>query len=325
MSTSRLILIIVTLVIIFGALTFIIQNTSSTKPSEKLFVVTTLFPLYDMAREIGGTYTETTLLLPPGMSPHNYEPTPSDIMAITHADVFIYTGPFMEPWVADLLAGIDTSHMTIVNASTHADIHHEDGEDEQAHESEEAHEAEEHDHDHEAGDPHIWLSPHNAHVIANDIGTALVEALPSHSVDIANARDTYLAKLDAVFAAYETGLSSCDTRTIIYGGHYAFGYIAEAFDLHYVAAQGYSPDAEPSASALATLSDIVKKENATAIFTDALESPAIADTLARETGATVHMLNPAGNIGKDARDNGVSFITILETNLATLRAGLRCK
>jgi len=325
MSTSRITLIVVAFIIIVSTLIFGFQNTPNTEPSEKLSVVTTLFPLYDMAREIGGAYTETTLLLPPGMSPHNYEPTPSDIMAITHADVFIYTGPFMEPWVADLLAGIDTSHMTIVNASAHADIHHEGGEDEQAHESEAAHEAEEHDHDHEVGDPHIWLSPHNAHAIANDIGTALVEALPSHSVDIANARDAYLAKLDTVFTAYETGLSSCATRTIVYGGHYAFGYIAEAFGLHYVAAQGYSPDAEPSASALATLSDIIKKENATAIFTDALESPAIADTLARETGATVRILNPAGNIGKDARENGVSFISILETNLATLRAGLRCE
>ena len=248
------------------------------------------------------------------MSPHSYEPTPSDMLAIADADIFVYTGPFMEPWVEDILAGMDTGSMIIVDASAHADIH-----------TEEEHADEADDHDHETGDPHIWLSPHNARIIAHDIGAALVQSLSQYTSDIENARDTYVATLDTIFEAYDTGLAQCETRTLVYGGHYAFGYIAEAFDLEYIAAQGYSPNAEPSAQDLATLSDIIERESATAIFTSELESPIIAETLARETGVNVLLLNPAGNIGKDAHDAGITFIDILKSNLTALHEGLRCE
>jgi zinc transport system substrate-binding protein len=319
MSNSRIIFILGLIIVIGGAFILFPKATHHGETeTEKISVVTTLFPLYSIAQEIGGPYADVTLLLPPGVSPHNYEPTPSDILTIAKADVFIYTGPFMEPWAADILAGMDTSHMTILNASTHAAMAHHEEED-----ADEAHE--EDDHDHEAGDPHIWLSPHNARAMAEDIGDAIAQALPQHTSEITSARDTYISTLDTVFEAYKTRLATCETRTLVYGGHYAFGYIAEAFDLEYIAAQGYSPDAEPSAQDLATLSDIITRENATAIFTGELESSAIADLLARETGAQVLLLNPAGNIGKDARDAGVTFIDILESNLATLREGLRCE
>jgi zinc transport system substrate-binding protein len=337
MSSSRITLIVISLLVVFGTVGLLVRNASDRyASSDRLSVVTTLFPLSDMARAIGGTYADITLLLPPGVSPHNYEPTPADIMTIANADVFIYTGPFMEPWVADLLAGIDTSHMIVVDASAHAELH--DEEDAEAHNETHEHTDEhdtpllteesgheESDHDHGAHDPHIWLSPTNARIIAHDIGTALMQALPARESDLKTSRDAYITALDTVFSAYDTGLATCATRTMVYGGHYAFGYIADAFDLRYITAQGYSPDAEPSATDLATLTDIITNEGATAIFTNEMESPAIAETLARETGARVLLLNPAGNIGADARDAGTTFIDILDLNLTALREGLRCQ
>jgi zinc transport system substrate-binding protein len=341
MSNSRIIFILGLIIVIGGAFILFPKATHHGETeTAKISVVTTLFPLYSIAQEIGGPYADVTLLLPPGVSPHNYEPTPSDILTIAKADVFIYTGPFMEPWAADILAGMDTSHMTILNASTHAAMAH--------HEEEDAHEED----NHEAGDPHIWLSPDNAHQIVRDIQSAYEDVVQKkfgldendlardeeyahndreeeeglniiYSTRVHAAR--YHAELADVFTAYDTELAECETRTLVYGGHYAFGYIADAFNLTYIAAQGYSPDAEPSAQDLATLSDIITKENATAIFTGELESAAIADMLARETGAQVLLLNPAGNIGKDARDADITFIDILESNLATLREGLRCE
>lgn len=315
MSNHRTIFILILIIVIGGGFILFPKTTHHGESNpERMSVVTTLFPLYDMAREIDGTYADVTLLLPPGVSPHSYEPTPSDMLTIADADVFIYTGSFMEPWVDDILSGMDTSHMSIVDASTYATIeHHEENE------------GEETDHDHETGDPHIWLSPENTHAIAYAIGEALAHADSDHTNEIANARDAYLSALDTTFEAYETGLAKCETRTLVYGGHYAFGYIAEAFNLSYRAAQGYSPDAEPSAQDLATLSNIITQEGATAIFTSELESRDIADMLARETGANVLLLNPAGNIGKDARDAGTTFIDILESNLTALREGLRCE
>lgn len=340
MSHSHIIFILALIIIVGGAFILFPKETprGDQDTSHAVSVVTTLFPLYSMAQEIGNTHADVTLLLPPGTSPHSYEPTPSDMLAIAEADVFIYTGPFMEPWVADVLSGMDTSDMEIVDASANvevhrgeADIHEEHGHehgDEHEHEDHEEDargEHDDHDHHHEEGDPHIWLSPSNALIIARDIGDAIARAYPEHASDIESARDAYIAKLNDVFTRYTETLLPCETRTLVYGGHYAFGYMAEAFDLTYVTAQGYSPDAEPTAANLATLVDIIEHENATAIFTNTLESPAIAETLARETGARVLLINPAGNVGKDIRDAGTTFIDILESNLSALSEGLRCE
>lgn len=352
MSNSRIIFILAFIVIIGGGFILFPKATHHGEhASDTVSVVTTLFPLYDMAHEIGGEDVDVSLLLSPGVSPHSYEPTPSDMLTIANADMFIYTGPFMEPWVEDILAGMDTSNMIIVDASAHANMHTEEDEGDHEHEEEyeDKHEHEnhteeiyehedEHEHSHEEGDPHIWLSPDNAHQIVRDIQSAYEDVVQKKFGELDEEEESmniiyrtraraarYHSELGAVFTAYDTGLAECETRTLVYGGHYAFGYIAEEFNLEYVAAQGYSPNAEPSAADLATLSDIITKENATAIFTSELESPIIAETLARETGVNVLILNPAGNIGKDARDAGITFIDILQNNLTALREGLRCE
>lgn len=77
------------------------------KSSSKLQVVTTLFPLYDFARIIGGDRAEVTMLLPPGLEPHSFEPKPNDIIRISRAGLFIYTNRYMEPWAETILKGID--------------------------------------------------------------------------------------------------------------------------------------------------------------------------------------------------------------------------
>src|SRR4030042_1670693 len=77
--------------------------------SGKIKVITTLFPLYDMAKGIGANKAEVSLLLPPGVEPHTFEPKPSDIVRITEADVFVFTGKSMEPWAEDILKGVAVS------------------------------------------------------------------------------------------------------------------------------------------------------------------------------------------------------------------------
>ena len=84
------------------------------KPSSKLQVVTTLFPLYDFARTIPGDRAEVTMLLPPGMEPHSFEPKPNDVIRISNAGLFIYTNPYMEPWAATIIKSIDRQQLRVV-------------------------------------------------------------------------------------------------------------------------------------------------------------------------------------------------------------------
>ena len=137
--------------------------------NERIEVVATLFPQYDFARQIAGARADVTLLLPPGVESHAYEPTPADIIRINQADVFLYTGAYMEPWAQKLIEGLD-GDVQVVDVSAHVPL------------EEESHDHEGHDHDGHGGfDPHIWTNPQNAKVMVDNIAAALSAADPAGS------------------------------------------------------------------------------------------------------------------------------------------------
>ena len=165
---------------------------------DKLLIVTTLFPQYDFAKQVAGDKAEVVLLLSPGVEAHDFEPTPSDIILINKADLFIYTGDEMEPWVATILESIDNPDLNVLDVSQgieliceeenheHNHVHEDEEEESDEHDHEEAEEHEdeniifgesgheEHDHSHSA-DPHIWTSPVNAMKMVENVTDALVE------------------------------------------------------------------------------------------------------------------------------------------------------
>lgn len=95
------------------------QVASADKASDgRLQVVTTLFPQYDFARQIGGDHADVSLVLLPGMESHMYDPTPGDMIRISEADMFIYTGAEMEPWAQELADSVDMSKVKVVDASS---------------------------------------------------------------------------------------------------------------------------------------------------------------------------------------------------------------
>lgn len=277
--------------------------------SEKLKIVTTLFPLYDMARAIGGEKAEVTLLLPPGVEPHAFEPTPGDIARVNSADVFIYTGKFMEPWAEDIVKGANAG-IRAYDASTGITLTS----------------GVFHDADEPTGspDPHIWLDLGNAEVMAVGIGRTFVEADPANAAFYKENTDRYTAELKTLDEEYKSGLSDCATRDIVYGGHYAFGYLAKRYGLNYYAAQGIAPDAEPTAQDMAELVRQIKKENIKYVFYEELTTPRIAETLSAETSAKLLMLNAAHNVSKEDVEKGAVFFDILRSNLENLRTGLSC-
>jgi len=315
-------------IVILGAL--VVMNVAQ-KPivsSGKISVVTTLFPQYDFAKAIGGDKVDVALLLPPGVEAHAYEPKPSDIAKINEADIFVYTGEFMEPWAHDIIDGADEK-LKVVDASIGAVTAKggEEHEHEHEHEHEEAdhHEAEEGHHHHDGIDPHIWLDFDNAKTMAENIAKALVEVDPQNADYYQNNLKAYQDKLTALDNSYKNTLSVCKSKTIVYGGHYAFGYLAKRYNLEYVSAQGFSPDSEPTAKDMIALVEQIKKDNIGTIFYEELTSPKIAETLANETNTKLLLLNGAHNLAKKDYESGVTFISIMENNLKNLSEGLGCQ
>lgn len=314
---------IIGVIAVIGLGIFALSNISpKTKTdSQKITVVTTLFPLYDFAKNIGQDKVEVSLLLPPGVEAHTFEPKPSDITKINNADIFVYTGEFMEPWAHDIIEGADKK-VKVVDASANIEMMKEEHEHEEEAEHHEA--EEEHGHEHGGVDPHIWLDFDNAKIMAENIAKTLSEIDPQNAEYYKNNLKSYQGKLSDLDNSYKNSLTSCQSKTIVYGGHYAFGYMGKRYGLAYESAYGISPDSEPSAQDLAGLISQIRTKKIAYVFFEELVSPKVAETLAKETGAGLLLLNPAHNLTKDEFEKNESFLSIMEKNLSNLKIGLNC-
>jgi len=282
-----------------------------TSRSNKIIVITTIFPLYDMARSIGSDKAEVTLLLPPGVEAHAFEPKPSDLVKISEADIFVYTGKFMEPWANDVLKSAANRKLIVVDASNGVKMI-----------SPVVHDADE-----PVGspDPHIWLDFADAKIMTMNIKAAFTARDKEHAVFYEQTAAAYAEKLNELDTSYKATLGSCKSKELVYGGHYAFGYLATRYGLKYLAAQGLSPDAEPTARDLAALVDQIRKDNIKYVFYEELTSPKIAETIAHETQSKMLLLNAAHNLARDQFEQGVTFYEIMSKNLENLKTGLECR
>jgi zinc transport system substrate-binding protein len=307
---KKILFIVVTILIIgLGVLVILNMIQKPKNSSQKVTIVTTLFPLYDFAKNIGQDKVEVSLLLPPGIEAHSFEPKPSDIIKINNANIFVYTGEFMEPWAHDIIESA-SKNVKIVDASKGIKLIKD----------------QEQEHNHNSVDPHIWLDFDNAKVMVKNITDALIEIDPQNKDYYQNNLKVYQGALSNLDDEYKNTLSVCKSKTIIYGGHYVFGYMAKRYGLEYLSAyQGFSPDSEPTAKDIIFLLEKIKKDNIKYIFYEEITNPKIAQILAKEANVKMLFLNGAHNLTKKDYESGVSFISIMEENLKNLSRGLDCQ
>lgn len=289
--------------------------STSVADTRKLEVITTLFPTYDFARQIGKDRLNVSLLLPPGVEAHAFEPRPADIVKLNHADIFVFTGKYMEPWVEKMLKGVNQK-LTVVDTSQGIELLEDHDEEHHDHKHE-------HDHEHSGKDPHIWLDLANAQQMVMTIARALAEKDPTNKEFYeVNAREynQQLANLDARF---KTMLATAKYKNLIYGGHFTFGYFAKRYGLtHSSPYQGFSPNAEPRPKSLAKLIKMLKHSGMNSIYHEELLDPKVARTIAEETGAKLELLHGAHNISKEELQRGVTFLELMEANFNKLKVGL---
>jgi zinc transport system substrate-binding protein len=300
------------------------------KPARGLQVITTLFPLYDFARTIAGDKARVTMLLPPGVEPHTFEPKPEDMIRINRAGLFIYTSRYMEPWAEKILTGINNPLLKVVNAGER--VSYRPGISDGGHAGEHGPalgggEGTGHDHGHDqsAMDPHVWLDFANAALLVDAIRDGFIAADPQNGPEYRRNADTLKVSLDALDRRYRKTLDSCETRMLLHGGHYTFGYLAGRYGLKYHALSGISSDAEPSAERMVALVREIKASGATHLFAEELLSPRLTETLAKEAGVGVLMLHGAHNLSRDELACTVTFSDVMERNLEQLQKGLRCR
>lgn len=291
---------------VFGSGLF--SNRSGTD-SDKILVSTSFYPLHYFASEIGGDKVEVSNITPAGTEPHDYEPTPQDIVNLHRSDLIIVNGVGLEPWFEKIKD--DLEGKTIVVAAEVLGLR-----EVQAEVGEEK--------DSNIKDPHVWLDPILVKFQVDKILAGFIDADPRNKTTYEENSSKLKGKLDDLDERFRGGLSNCAKRDFV-TSHTAFAYLANRYGLTQVAISGLSPDEEPSARQLAEISEFARKNDIKYIFFESLVSPKLSETVANEIGAKTLVLDPVEGIVDDELSLGENYFTKMEANLANLKVALECK
>lgn len=270
-------------------------------PVRAIEVLTTIKPLGFIAAAITDGVSEPKVLLPTGASPHDFSLRPSDIRSINSADLVVWVGPELEGFMAkplanhpDALALTQVEGMPLFNYATQDshDSHDHDDHDHAAHEHgdhDEGHEG----HHHEGVDPHIWLGPTQAKVIAKAIASELGKLDPANQ-----------ARYDANLAAFDTKVDAKDKviagqmKAVNEKGYFVFHEAYGYWERHYgMSSKGHftvSPERRPGAKTLVDIRKALEEKQASCIYAEPQFSPAVIESVARNTGAKVLLLDEVG-------------------------------
>ncbi|MFC7681896.1 metal ABC transporter substrate-binding protein [Paenibacillus sp. GCM10028914] len=311
---------VVTLLALIMALTGC-GSQSGTIVEDKVNVVTTIYPIYEFTKEIGGDEVNVINLLPTGVEPHDWTPKSQDIVNTSKAQLFLYNGAGLEGWVPDFLKGLNKDTQ-VKPVETSKGIQLIDAEGDDGHDHGHDHGSEEEgSHDHHV-DPHTWVSPKSALVMAENIHSSLVEVDPEHADYYDERYNALKEKLEQLDESFTSTLSELSKNEIVVS-HQAFGYLARDYNLEQYSIMGLSPDAEPRAQDLVNLTKTVQEKGIRYIFFEELVSDKLAKTLASEAGVETLVLNPVEGITKEQEANGDNYFTIMEKNLQNLTKALK--
>ena len=291
-------------------------------------VIASSYPFGFVVEQVGGDLIDLQNLTSPGQEPHDLELSPRQLADLTEADLVVYESGF-QPAVDDGLVEADLPEGAVLDvaqvvevevtgfSTEHGDDEHADEEEAGKHEGEE-HEGEEHESE---PDPHVWLDPLRMVEITAAVRDRLIAVDPASEQVYRDNAAALTADLEQLDAAYQDRLAQCERRTIV-TGHAAFAYLAERYDLTQVAIAGIDPSAEPTPEQQAEVADLVESEGITTVFTEALVSSAVAESIADETGVRLAQLDPIEGLSDDTADQ--TYLTLMEANLAAIEEANGC-
>ncbi|WP_181236073.1 metal ABC transporter substrate-binding protein [Enterococcus avium] len=296
------------------------QEKKEASSNEKIQVMTTFYPMYEFTKQVVGDKGDVELLIPAGTEPHDFEPSAKDLAKISDSDVFVYNSPELETWTDNLTDTIDTKQTEIIQASK--DIKLMEGTE---HDHEEAHdhdtqEHEEHGHSHEL-DPHVWLAPALAIKEVETIRDQLSKKYPDDKAAFEKNAASYIDELKKLDEEFQTAFKDAKNKTFV-TQHAAFGYLANQYGLTQEAIAGISPDQEPSPSRLSELKHYVDDNQVKVIYFEENASSKVAETLSKETGVKLEVLNPLESLTDKQIKDGEDYLSVMRENLTALKESI---
>lgn len=287
--------------------------------SDKLSIVTTVFPEYDWVRNILGENeknVDLTLLVGDGSDLHSFQPSVEDIVKISSCDVFINVGGESNKWVEDALKNAENKNMTVI------DLMKTLGNKAKQEEFVEGMQSEESDDEEEAFDEHIWLSLKNAVILTAEITEKLCEADKQNEALYKENYESYKEKLLKLDKEYTSLVNSAKRDTLLFGDRFPFRYLVDDYNLNYYAAFiGCSSETQADFQTISFLSEKIDELSLSSVITLENSDKKIAETVISNTKSKNQNILTMNSMQSSA-DFGQSYISIMEDNLKTLEKAL---
>ncbi len=298
---------------VFMTVLFFQKNDNKLLPEKQNTVITTIYPLYFITKEIVGEAVEVKRLIKPGSEIHSFSPTPVEMVSLDRADLLITLGKELEPWTSKLAAATSVKILSLeeglVLIRTGEDHHaeHKEG------------------HHHQGGiDPHVWLDFDNDIKMIEMISDRLGELYPKHKSHFTKNASVMYERFKKLQQSYAEGLKQC-AKQILLVGHDAFAYLEKPYGFETESIMGVFAHSRPNAAKIAALSEMIKAKELLYLFTDPIESSKSASQLAADMNLTLEPLYTLGNISLGDEKKGEDMLTLLYFDLIQLRKGLECR
>lgn len=263
------------------------KATSENSTYDKLNVIVSIYPLKEFTEKIGGDKVQVTCLVPDNMEPHDYEPKTKDFEELAKSKAFIYNGLGMETWVNSVNDAIRDKGVVIVDSSNGVEVRKEE----------------------DAVDPHIWLSLKNAEIQSKNIKNTLIQMDGKNKDYYEENYNKFVDELETVYNEYKPKFDKLSKKNFI-TGHAAFGYLCRDFGLTQRSVENLFAEGEPTPKQLEELVNFCKENNIKTVFSEALASPKVSETLAKEVKAEVVPI-----LTLEAKEDDKSYIEAMRYNL----------
>ena len=263
----------------------------------KLLVTASFYPIAEFTRAVGGDNVEVQTLIPDGVEPHDWEPSPRAFTRLGRSKLLFYNG-IVESWADKALSTLDDTELKGVELGK--GLYNIDG----------------------RVDPHVWISPQKAIVETKRIAEALAKEDPRNAEHYKQRGDAYCKELEKLdFALKEVVKQSPKKKFVT--AHAAFGHLAKDYGLEQLSIAGISPESEPAPGSMKKLVELVRRENVKVVFMETLASPKLAELIAKEAGAEVLVLDPIEGLDEDGRKDKMTYLKLMESNIENLAKALK--
>jgi zinc transport system substrate-binding protein len=308
MKKKILLISFLLVLILFSALLFSLLEKEQKKTSDSITVTTSVYPLSEFVQAIGKEKLEATSIIPPGIEPHEFTPTPRDRIRIEKSQLFVFVGAGFEPWAERMLPDLNmtatleaSQGLSLFPATT-----------------------EEKTDENRLFDPHILADPVLVLGMVDNITEKLSEIDPANAPFYGQNASLYREKIEELHSLFNTGLAACERRDFV-TSHAAFAYLARRYDLTQIPIAGMSEE-DPSPAKLAEIVQLIKQRNIKYVFMENLTgNPKLVETLTKETGAEILVLYPPEDTTNEDAVKRENYVSHMMANLQNLRLALGCE